>query len=154
MSAIIAAVLLMAPTATPDTPSRCSPDPPQAVVQADAEAFIRKAEADWAASIARNEGAFLRRVTSNDFVAVYDGKVLTRAALIAEAEARREGEASNTLDEIRVHLSGSTAIAEGSEHWFDTKPARRTRIVWSDAWVHCGGQWRLTTSMSVSDPAQ
>lgn len=142
------AVLLATAARAPKT---CAPDLPGTAMQAGAATFIRGAETAWAASIARNEAAFLRRFTADNFVAVFDGEVLSRAALIAGAERRRRGAAANKLKELRVHLFGSTAVAEGAEIWSDASGHRR-RIVWSDLWVHCGGAWRLVAATSVGSP--
>src|SRR5579875_3832583 len=98
MSVIVAIAALLGASAAEGAP-RCTPDPPGVSSRAEDEAFIRKAEAEWAASVATNEAAFLRAFTAKDYVAVFDGDVLTRATLIAGAETRRPGAASNTLDE-------------------------------------------------------
>lgn len=150
MPSALLAMLLAASTPVPKT---CSPDSPGTFAQAGGNAYIRGAETDWAASIARNEAAFLRRFTANNFVAVFDGQVLSRAALIAGAEQRRPGAASNKLESLRVHLFGSTAVAEGSEIWSETACGHRRRIIWSDLWVHCEGEWRLVTATSIGLPA-
>ena len=150
-SELLALILL---TAAAPGPRACTPDPPGASSQSGAEAYIRGAEADWAASVANgDEAAFLQRVTAGDFMSVLEGKVLSRPALIAEAAKRRKGAASDRLEDVRVHVSGSTAVAEGVELWTDKAPLIRTRLVWSDIWVHCGGTWRLVTSTSVGRPA-
>jgi len=76
------------------------------------------------------------------------GEVLPRAALIAGARKRRPGAAAVALGAFRVHLTSSTAIAESSELW-STSPGKRSRIVWSDLWVQCGGKWCLLTSTAA-----
>ncbi len=142
-SALLA--LLLATSAPPA--ARCSPESSSASALAGREAYIRKAEAEWASSVAHGgEASFLRRFTADDFAAILEGKVLTRAALIAEAEKRGPGAATDMLETLRVHLFGSIAVAEGSEIW--SEGGRRTRIVWSDLWAQCGGSWRLVTSTS------
>lgn len=148
-SALLAALIA---TSAP-VPNTCSPDPPGTFTEAGGEAYIRGAETDWAASIAQNEAAFLRRVAATNFTAVFDGEVLSRAALIAGAEKRRPGAASDTLKTLRVHLYGSTAVAEGSEIWSETASGHPKRIVWSDLWVHCGGEWCLVTATAIESPA-
>jgi hypothetical protein len=66
--------------------------------------------------------------------------------LIAEAEKRGPGAATDKLETLRIHLFGSIAVAEGSEIW--SEGGHQTRIVWSDLWAQCGGGWRLVTSTS------
>ena len=155
MIPISAAVALLIATATPDEPAkqRCSPDAVGSFSSSGAEAEFRKAESDWAASISTGEAVLLRRVTSLDFTAVFNGEVMSRAALIAGAEKRLPGTSSSMLTSMRVDVYGPVAIAEGDEIWSVKASGNRQHIVWSDAWVHCGGEWWLKVSTAVGTPA-
>ena len=144
MPSTLLALLL---TTSAPAAARCSPRSPIAAGPVEGEAYIRRAETKWASSVAHgDEATFLRRFTADDFAAILEGKVLTRAALIAEAKKRGPGAATDKLEILRVHLFGSVAVAEGSEIW--SEAGHQTRIVWSDIWARCGLSWRLVTSTS------
>ena len=87
------------------------------------------------------------QVTFNVFVAVSNSEVLTTAALIVGTEKRQVSAASDTLKSFGVPVFGYVAIAEGGELWSDIGSDGPDHITRSDAWIDCGGEWRLSTAL-------
>jgi hypothetical protein len=131
-------------------PVGCHPDPTATYSEADAGAFIRKSEAEWATSVATNDASVLRRILADDFVWVLDQRVIDKPTAIREAEEGPGPFVSNVLDYVHIRFYGTTAVAQGSEHWVKRNPDRPGRFIWTDTWVLCAGKWRIVSSQDNS----
>src|ERR1700722_11948818 len=85
--------------------------------RSESERYIKDSEAAWAESVATNDASVLQRIMANDCVWVLDGKVLDKAAAVADAESGPGDFVSNRLDYAHVRFFGETAFVQGSETW-------------------------------------
>jgi ketosteroid isomerase-like protein len=119
--------------------------------RSEAERYITDSESAWAESVATNSSSVLRRILADDCVWVLDGKVLNKAAAVADAEAGPGDFVSNHLDYAHVRFFGDTAIVQGSETW-TRKGGQKGHFVWIDTWVRRSGQWQIEAAEDVSLP--
>ena len=113
-----------------------------------AERYIHKSEEDWAKSVATNDASVVRRILAKDFVWVLDGRVLNKVEAVREAAAGPGPFLSNKAEYVHVRFFGSTAVAQGSEHW--TKAGgQKGRFVWTDTWLNRGGCWQIVNAQDT-----
>jgi hypothetical protein len=119
--------------------------------RSEAERYITANESAWAESVPTNNSAVLKRILADDCVWVLDGKVLSKAAAVADAEEGPGDFVSNHLDYAHVRFFGDTAIVQGSETW-TRKGGQQGHFVWIDTWVLRHGQWQIEAAEDVSVP--
>jgi hypothetical protein len=119
--------------------------------QRDAERYIERSEAEWAASVATNDASVLRRILGDNFVWVLDARILGKATAIQEATEGPGPFLSNQLDYVHIRFFGPVAVAQGSEHWTKSRGDMRAgRFIWTDTWVRCRGVWKIVSSQDIS----
>jgi ketosteroid isomerase-like protein len=111
-------------------------------------AYIRRAESDWAESMASNDASVLERVLADDFVeTAIDGTRLFKAQVITWYKTHHSEFAFNHLDKMWMRVSGDAAITQGTEIW-KKKDGTSGKYVWTDTWVKRGGSWQVIASAS------
>ena len=121
--------------------------------QAEAERYIKAAEAAWAESVATNDASVVSRILADDCVWVLDGEVFDKAHAVADAAKGPGGFLSNHLEYAHVKFFGDTAVVQGSEMW-TRKGGKKGRFVWLDTWVRRNGQWQVVGAEDISVPVK
>lgn len=149
LSPLVAVLLIFSPA----VPTRAQQ--PATYSQAEAEAYIRQASADWATSVATNDGSVLERILAEDFVWVLEGRVLNKTQAVADAAAGPGPFLSNSLDYVNIRFFGDTAVAQGRETWRRSRgPILHGRFIWTDTWVRRNGRWQVVASQDTVIPVE
>lgn len=119
--------------------------------QAEAERYIKSSESAWAESVATKDASVVKRILADDCVWVLDGKILTKAQAVSDAQGGPGDFLSDHLDYAHVRFFGDTAVVQGSETW-TRKGDRKGRFVWTDTWLRRNGKWQIVASEDVSVP--
>ena len=143
----------------------CSPTQPSASNKADAaaaqrpsdaesEAYMRKAEVDWAEVAARPMPGLMERILADDYVGVNsDNVVRDKAKEVALADEPHSGKyVSSKLEYVNYRHFGDTVLAQGQEtvHRNDGKPD--LRLIWTDVWMWRDGKWQIVASQDSVVP--
>ena len=119
--------------------------------RAEAERYIKESEAAWAASVATNNPAVVKRILADDVVWVLDGEIFDKPRAVADAAAGPGDFLSNHLDYAHVRFFGETAVVQGSESW-TRKGGKSGHFIWTDTWVRRNGEWQIVAAEDVSVP--
>jgi|SRR5438270_2887986 len=115
---------------------------------AESDAYMRKAEVDWAEVAVRPMPGLLERIIADDYVGVNsDNVVRDKAKLIALAAEPHSGNyVSSKLEYVNYRHVGDTVLAQGQEavHRKDGKPD--LRLIWTDVWMWRNGKWQIVAS--------
>jgi hypothetical protein len=123
---------------------------------AESDAYMRKAEADWAEVAARPMPGLMERILADDYVGVNsDNVVRDKAQEIALADEPHSGNyVSSKLEYVNYRHFGDTVLAQGQEsvHRNDGKPD--LRLIWTDVWMWRDGKWQIVASQDSVMPAK
>ena len=115
---------------------------------ADSEAYMRKAEVDWAEVAVRPMPGLMERILADDYVGVNsDNVVRDKAKEVALAAEPHSGKyVSSKLEYVNYRHFGDTVLAQGQEsvHRNDGKPD--LRLIWTDVWMWRDGKWQIVAS--------
>jgi hypothetical protein len=115
---------------------------------AESEAYMRKAEADWADLAVHPRPGVIERILADDYVGVNsDNVVRDKAKMIALAKEKPSGTyVSSKLDYVNYRHFGDTVLAQGGESLQrrDGKPG--LSLIWTDVWLWRGGKWQVVAS--------
>jgi hypothetical protein len=115
---------------------------------ADSEAYMRKAEADWAEVAARAMPGLMERILADDYVGVNsDNAVRDKGKMIAQAAEPRSGKfVSSTLEYVNYRHFGDTVLAQGQEAVHRKDGGPDLRLIWTDVWMWRDGKWQIVAS--------
>lgn len=116
---------------------------------ADAEAYMRKAEADWAALPPKEQPALLGRILADDFVAVGTKGAVRNKAEQIEADLNAPPAPPAMLDYVRYRHFGDTVLAQGQETSPAGKDQSATTLVWTDVWMFRNGKWQIVAAQDT-----
>jgi hypothetical protein len=119
-----------------------------------AEAYIRAAEAAWAAAEVTGDPSVARRFLAEDYTGVFpDGVVAHKAQAVAYFTPAHAIPRAR-LDYLHVRVFGAVAIAQGQET--DVRPAGGPipggRLIFTDVWLLRHGQWQIVNSEDQLQP--
>jgi len=149
------ALMLAACSSRPAPQDNSAPAATLRPSEAESEAYMRKAEADWADLAVRTNPGVIERILADDYVGVNsDTVVRDKARMIALAAEKPSGTyVSSKLDYVHYRHFGDTVIAQGGESLQrkDGKPG--LSLIWTDVWLWRGGKWQVVASQdSVLPP--
>lgn len=115
---------------------------------AESEAYMRKAEADWAEVAARPMPGLLERILADDYVGVNSENVVRDKGkmLALAAEPRTGNYVSSTLEYVNYRHFGDTVLAQGQEAVHRKDGGPDLRLIWTDVWMWRNGQWQVVAS--------
>ena len=115
---------------------------------AESDAYMRKAEADWAEVAARPMPGLLERILADDYVGVNsDNVVRDKAKMLAQAAEPRSGNyVSSTLEYVHYRHFGDTVLAQGQEAVHRKDGGPDLRLIWTDVWMWRDGKWQIVAS--------
>jgi hypothetical protein len=115
---------------------------------AESEAYMRKAEEDWAAQAVRPVPGLMERILADDYSGVAsEGDVRTKADQIKAAAAPRTGTyVSTKLEYVHYRHFGDTVIAQGQESLKRADGKPDLQLIWNDIWMWRDGKWQIVAS--------
>jgi hypothetical protein len=142
------ALVSCAPRETGNAEGNGSAAQAQRPSDADSEAYMRKAEADWAEVAARPMPGLLERILADDYVGVNsDNVVRDKGKMIAQAAEPRSGNyVSSTLEYVNYRHFGDTVLAQGQEAVHRKDGGPDLRLIWTDVWMWRDGKWQIVAS--------
>jgi hypothetical protein len=123
---------------------------------AESEAYMRKAEEDWAAVSVRKMPGLLERIIADDYVGVNsDNVVRDKTKMIALAAAGPSGKyGSSKLDYVHYRHFGDTVLAQGGESLQRNDGGPDLSLIWTDVWMWRDGKWQVVASQDSVLPVK
>ena len=123
---------------------------------AESEAYMRKAEADWADLSVRKIPGLMERILADDYQGVSsEGDTRDKARQVALQEEGPSGKfVSSKLDYVKYRHFGDTVIAQGGESLQHRDGSPDLRIAWHDIWMFRDGKWQIVASHDSELPAK
>ena len=115
---------------------------------AESEAYMRKAEEDWATLAWKNDPAVLQRILADDYVGVASENVVRNKsqAVAAASEPVTGTYVSSQLDYVNYRHFGDTVLAQGAESVKRADGGPDLRLIWTDVWMWRDGKWQIVAS--------
>jgi ketosteroid isomerase-like protein len=116
---------------------------------AESEAYMRKAEEDWADLWAKKDPAVLERILADDYVGVSSDNVVRdkKVSIKEESEDEPDGRfVSAELDYVNYRHFGDTVLAQGAESVKRADGGPDLRLIWTDVWMWRDGKWQIVAS--------
>jgi hypothetical protein len=121
---------------------------------AESEAYMRKAEADWAELAVRPIPGLLDRILADDYVAVSSkGDVRDKAAQL-KLDPPDPDYRSSKLDYVHYRHFGDTVIAQGGESLQRKDGGPDHSLIWTDVWMWRDGKWQVVASQDNVVPPE
>ena len=147
------------------TLAACSAQPPankqeataaQRPSDAESEAYMRKAESDWADLAVRSNPGLTERILADDYVGVNsDTVVRDKAKMVELANAKPSGKfASSKLDYVHYRHFGDTVLAQGGESLQRKDGGPGYSLIWTDVWMWRDGKWQVVASQDSVLPVK
>lgn len=116
---------------------------------AETEAYMRKAESDWATAPIRERTALLQRILADDYVGVgTKGAVRNKQETIAADTAMpSDPGGSSKLNYVHFRHFGDTVLAQGRETGSSSGKPRS--LAWTDVWMFRDGKWQIVASQDT-----
>ena len=155
ITATAAALVLGACSAEPSATTNRAMAAAQRPSDAESEAYMRKAEADWADLAVHNHPGVTERIVADDYVGVNsDTVVRDKAKLVALANGKPSGKfVSSKLDYVNYRHFGDTVLAQGQESLQRKDGGPDVSLIWTDVWMWRDGKWQIVASQdSVLPP--
>jgi ketosteroid isomerase-like protein len=123
---------------------------------AESEAYMRKAEEDWATLAWKNDPAVLERILADDYVGVASENVVRnkKQAVAAAAEPVTGTYVSSHLDYVNYRHFGDTVLAQGQESVQRKDGGPDLRLIWTDVWMWRNGKWQIVASQDNVVPPE
>jgi hypothetical protein len=120
----------------------------------EAEAYMWKAEEDWAAQAVRPVPGLMERILADDYSGVSSkGDSRTKADQIKDqAEPLTGTFVSSKLDYVHYRHFGDTVIAQGQESLKRADGKPDLRLIWNDIWMFRDGKWQVVASQDSKLP--
>lgn len=125
-----------------DTDAAATRLPPQA----ESEAYMRKAEEDWAQVFVKENPMLFERILADDFVGVFSDGVVRNKAETIPHEKPDPAFVSAKLDHVNYRHFGDMVVAQGVESAQRQDGGPDLRLIWTDVWRFRDGQWQIVAS--------
>ena len=111
-------------------------------------AAIRALEKQWTVGQARNDSRALDLIFDNALLYVEYGHLVSKGEYLSRIRTQAQGTDQITMEPMSVHISGNTAIVEGSyiekQASGPSHPIKRWRFV--DTWIYKRNGWVLVAA--------
>ncbi|MCL6741197.1 nuclear transport factor 2 family protein [Sphingomonas sp. RB56-2] len=120
----------------------------------ESEAYMWKAEEDWAAQSVRPIPGLMERILADDYSGVSSrGDTRTKADQIkSQAEPLDGTFVSSKLDYVHYRHFGDTVIAQGQESLKRADGKPDVQLIWHDIWMFRDGKWQVVASQDSKLP--
>jgi len=122
----------------------------------ESEAYMWKAEEDWAAQAVRPVPGLMERILADDYSGVSSkGDIRSKADQIKDqAEPLTGTYVSSKLDYVHYRHFGDTVIAQGQESLKRADGKPDLKLTWHDIWMFREGKWQIVASQDSVLPAK
>ncbi len=110
-----------------------------------ADEELRALELQWNDALVKSDVAFLDRVLADDYMFTNpDGRVLTKAELLAETKSGEDVYASAVTHDMKVRVYGDAAVVTGHSAYKEAVKGKDIsgEYRWTDTWARVGGRWQ------------
>jgi hypothetical protein len=114
--------------------------------KAESEAYMRKAEEDWAQVFVKDNPELFNRILADDFVGVFSDGVVRNKAQTIPHEKPDPAFVSAKLDYVNYRHFGDMVVAQGVESAQRRDGAPDLRLIWTDVWRYRDGRWQIVAS--------
>ena len=124
---------------------------------AESEAYMRKAEEDWANLAVKANPGLMDRILADDYVGVSsENRVVNKASYLkAQATEKYTGRfVSSKLDYVNYRHFGDTVLAQGAESVKRADGTPDLRLIWTDVWMWRDGKWQVVASQDNVVPPE
>ena len=146
LAAIAVAALSACTRETQDSRADTETATAQLPPKAESEAYMRKAEEDWAQVFVKDNPALFHRILADDFVGVFSDGVVRNKAQTIPHEKPDPAFVSAKLDYVNYRHFGDVVVAQGVESAQRRDGAPDLRLIWTDVWRFRDGQWQIIAS--------
>jgi hypothetical protein len=125
--------------------------------QAESEAYMRKAEEDWANLAVKANPGLMDRILADDYVGVSsENRVVNKASYLkAQATEKYTGRfVSSKLDYVNYRHFGDTVLAQGAESVKRADGTPDLKLIWTDVWMWRDGKWQVVASQDNVVPPE
>lgn len=137
-------------TGAANTQAAAAARPPDA----ESEAYMRKAEADWAQLFVQNDPALLQRVLADDFTGFFSNGSLHNKAETIASDTPDPAFKTARLDYVHYRHFGDTVVAQGQESAQRKDGGPDLVLIWTDVWLWRGGKWQVVASHVARAPGK
>jgi ketosteroid isomerase-like protein len=116
---------------------------------ADDTSAIRTLEQQWDAANLKGDANALDKILSDDFILTGDdGKVHSKAEVLAELKSRNIQYTSAKTEELRILLHGHAAVASGRWRGVYSNRGKTVNLLerFTNFYVRANGQWKCVAS--------
>jgi ketosteroid isomerase-like protein len=127
----------------------------QAKPAASVEQTLLQMERDWTEAGLKKDIAAMDRIMASEWVGTdFEGKMFTKAQVLADLKSGASATQSVNLGEMKVRVLGNTAIVTGSDTEKSTYKGKDTsgKYVWTDVFMERNGRWQAVASQSTKVP--
>ena len=124
---------------------------------AESEAYMRKAEEDWANLAVKANPGLMERILADDYVGVSsENEVRDKAKYLKDAAAEKySGKfTSSKLDYVNYRHFGDTVLAQGAESVKRADGSPDLKLIWTDVWMWRDGKWQVVASQDNVVPPE
>ena len=125
--------------------------------EAESEAYMRQAEADWANLAVKKNPMVLDRILADDYVGVSSENVVRDKTQYLKDESGEEPGGkfvSSKLDYVNYRHFGDTVLAQGAESIKRADGSPDLRLIWTDIWMWRDGKWQVVASQDNVVPPE
>ncbi len=122
----------------------------------DSEAYMWRAEEDWAAQAVRPIPGLMERIIADDYSGVSSkGEIRTKADQIKDQAEPLSGiYVSSKLDYVHYRHFGDTVIALGQESLKRADGKPDLTLIWNDIWMFRDAKWQVVASQDSVLPVK
>jgi hypothetical protein len=113
---------------------------------AESDAYMRQAEADWAALAVKPVPGLFDRILADDYVGVSSKGDVRDKAQQVRLDAPDPAFVASKLDYVHYRHFGDTVIAQGGETLTGHDAKDDVSLIWTDVWMWRNGKWQVVAS--------
>lgn len=121
---------------------------------AESDAYMRKAEADWAELAVKPIPGLMERILADDYVGVSSKGDVRDKAQQLKLDGPDPAFKSSKLDTVHYRHFGDTVIAQGGESLQRKNGGPDLSLIWTDVWMWRDGKWQVVASQDSVLPAK
>ena len=115
---------------------------------ANVEQELIKLENEWGEAIVKRDAASIDRLMADEFIAIYDGSVFTKAQYLEFVRSMKEEILSFVMDEWQVRVYGDAGVVMARSTTKTRLAGKETtnQLRFTDIWVKRDGRWKCVAA--------
>ena len=112
------------------------------------EQELIKLENEWGEAIVKRDTASIDRLMADEFIAIYDGSVFTKAQYFEFVRSMKEEILSFVMDEWQVRVYGDAGVVMARSTTKTRLAGKETtnQLRFTDIWVKRDGRWKCVAA--------